>query len=74
MDSAAKYKLIEKIVQLEDDALLEEVSALLESRRPDYQLPESHKQLLDQRLAEDDAQPEAGEDWRTVLSRVRKDL
>ncbi len=74
MDSAAKYKLIEKIVQLEDDALLEEVSALLESRQSNYQLPESHKQLLDQRLAEDDAQPGAGEDWRAVLGRIRKDL
>ncbi len=74
MDSAAKHKRIERIVQLEDDTLLEEVSALLESRHPDYQLLESHKQLLDQRLAEDDAQPGAGDDWRTVLSRVRKDL
>ncbi len=62
MDSAAKYKLIEKTVQLEDDALLEEVSALLESRRPDYQLSESHKQLLEGRLAEDDAQPGASDD------------
>jgi hypothetical protein len=33
---ADKYKLIGKIVQLEDDALLEEVSAFPESRRPDY--------------------------------------
>ncbi len=54
--------------------MLEEVSALLESRHPDYQLPESHEQLLDGRLAEDDAQPGAGEDWRAVLSRVRRDL
>jgi hypothetical protein len=68
MDPAAKYKLIEKIVQLEDDALLEEVNALLKSRQPDYHLPESHKQLLDQRLAEDNAQPGAGEDWRTAAS------
>jgi broad specificity phosphatase PhoE len=74
MDSAAKYKLIEKIVQLEDDALLEEVNALPESRRPDYQLHESHKHLLEGRLAEDDAQPGAGEDWRAVLGRIRKDL
>ncbi len=74
MDSAAKYKLIEKIVQSEDDALLEEVSALLESRHPDHQLPESHKQLLEGRLAEADAQPGAGEDWRSVLGRIRKDL
>jgi hypothetical protein len=33
------------------------VDALLDSRRPDYQIPESHKQLLEGRLTEDDAQP-----------------
>jgi hypothetical protein len=30
--------------------------------------------MFNQGLAEDYAQPGAGDDWRAVLSRVRKDL
>ncbi len=69
-----KYRLIEKIVQTEDNALLEEIQALPESRDTGYQIPETHRQVLDQRLAEDEASPQADDDWRTVLNRIRKEV
>lgn len=36
MDLATKYQLIEKIVQTQDDALLEEIKTLLESASGDW--------------------------------------
>jgi hypothetical protein len=63
-----------KRFQLQDDTLLEYIRALLESRQPGYQIPESHRHLLDQRVGEEDTQPQSGQDWRTVMNWVREKL
>jgi hypothetical protein len=71
MDVSIKYEIIEKIVQTNDELVLQEIKALLESRQSTEAIPEHHRPILDQRLDEDNIHGEAGEDWKVVLKRVQ---
>lgn len=71
MDASIKYEIIEKIVQTQDEEILQEIKALLESRQSTDVIPEHHRLILDQRLGEDNISGEAGEDWKIVLARIQ---
>jgi hypothetical protein len=71
MDASIKYEIIEKIVQTQDELVLQEIKALLESRQSADAIPGHHRPILDQRLAEDNISEEAGEDWKVVLKRIQ---
>ncbi len=71
MDASIKYEIIEKIVQTQDQEMLHEIKALLDSRQSVNAIPEHHRPTLDQRLAEDDINGEAGAEWKTVLERIQ---
>lgn len=57
MDIALKYKIVEKIIQSDDDTLLNEVGAILGVPQVDFwdELPESVKQSINEAKAELDA-------------------
>jgi hypothetical protein len=71
MDASIKYEIIEKIVQTQDELILQEIKALLDSRQSVDAIPEHHRLTLDQRLAEDNINGEAGAEWKTVLARIQ---
>jgi hypothetical protein len=71
MDASIKYEIIEKIVQTQDELILQEIKALLDSRQSADAIPEHHRLTLDQRLTEDDISGDAGSDWKTVLERIQ---
>jgi hypothetical protein len=54
MDNALKYRLVEKIIQLQDERLLQEVQTLLGLSDQDYwqELPNEVKQAINQAKAE----------------------
>ncbi len=54
MDIALKYKIVEKIIQSEDNALLSEVGAILGVSQTDFwhKLPEEVKQSINDAKAE----------------------
>jgi hypothetical protein len=54
MDSALKYKIVEKIIQSEDDKLLNEVGAILGLPQVDYwsELPPEVKQSINEAIAQ----------------------
>jgi len=54
MDIALKYKIVEKIIQSEDDVLLSEVGAILGVPQTDFwhELPEEVKQSINEAKAE----------------------
>jgi len=66
---AEKLELIERIIQLENQDILQQVKALLEEP-----IPATHRAILDQRLAAHQADPQAGEDWQTVQARIKDKL
>lgn len=54
-----------------DDRLLKLIKALVETYQEDEinpEIPEEHRKLLDQRLADHRADPEAGKDWEILKS------
>ena len=54
MDIALKYKIVEKIIQTDDDALLNEISSLVGLSESDFwnDIPDGVKQLIDQAKGE----------------------
>jgi len=54
MDIALKYKIVEKIIQSDDDALLNEVGAILGVPQTDFwvELPEAVKQSINKAKAQ----------------------
>ena len=66
---AEKLELIERIIRTDDEAVLEQVRAVLEAP-----IPATHRIILDERLAAHQADPQAGEDWQTVQARIKSKL
>lgn len=54
MDNALKYKIVEKIIQSDDDALLNEVGIILGVPQTDFwsELPEAVKQSINKAKAQ----------------------
>jgi len=54
MDIALKYKILEKIIQTDDDTLLNEISSLVGLSESDFwnDVPDGVKQLIDQAKGE----------------------
>jgi hypothetical protein len=54
MDIALKYKIVEKIIQSDDDGILNEISSILGVWENDFwtELPEDVKQSIDEAKAE----------------------
>jgi hypothetical protein len=54
MDIAQKYKIVEKIMQSEDDVLLNEINSLLSTSKNDFwfDLPDGVKQSINQAKSE----------------------
>ena len=63
---AEKLELIEKIIRIEDEYTLEQIRAVLEA----FPIPENHRLLLDERLAEHWANSQAGDSWEVVKARI----
>lgn len=70
MKPEVKYKLIEKLIQTEDDAILNQVQEILEGT----ELSDVHKRILDKRLEAHKARPESGESWAKVKESIKKKL
>jgi hypothetical protein len=66
---AEKLELIQRIIRTDDEAILEQVKALLEES-----IPATHRAILDERLAAHQADPQAGEDWETIQARIKGKL
>jgi len=67
MDAALKYSLIEKLVQTEDDHLLNQVKELLESH---YEYSYEHQQLVNESLEEYRRNPQNTSSWEEVKGRI----
>ena len=52
--------------------LLVEIGQTLSEEEPSLALTKEQEEELDRRLAEYDANPEEGEDWRVVMEEIRK--
>ena len=66
-----KYRLIEKLIQTEDEEILSQVEAILEKTG---ELSDEHKKILDERLASHKANPLEGRSWNEVKEDVKKQL
>jgi putative addiction module component (TIGR02574 family) len=67
MTPEVKYRLIERLIQTEDDDLLKQVEAILVQGT---ELSEEHKQILDERLLAHSLNPSAGSSWEQVKKRL----
>jgi len=72
MNLETKYRIIEKLIQTEDDEILNQVEAILEHSQ--FELSDAHKLLLDQRVADHKSNPQSGKSWEEVMSAIRRDL
>lgn len=66
-----KYKLIEKLINTEDEAILSQILEILELGS---ELSEAHKGILDERLSSHKGSPEEGSSWEDVKQRVKSKL
>ena len=58
-----------------DDRLLKLIKALVETYQEEennYEISEEHQRVLDQRLADHKANPDAGKDWKVLKPELRK--
>lgn len=63
MNPEIKYSLIEKLIQTEDDELLNKIKNLLEGF---YDYSEEHKQLVNESLSDYRSNPQKTETWDEV--------
>lgn len=61
MKPEVKYRLIEKLIQTEDDSLLLQIEAIL-TQVTDF--TDEHKKVLDERLLAHSLDPLAGNSWK----------
>ena len=71
MESSIKYSIIEKLVQADDEELLNRIKTLIESP---CEYSEEHKQLLSESLEEYKINPEKTESWDTVKNAITEKL
>lgn len=71
MKPEVKYRLIEKLIQTEDDEILKQVEAILEKATV---LTDEHKKILDERLAAHKANPTAGASWEKAKGSIKNQL
>jgi putative addiction module component (TIGR02574 family) len=71
MKPEVKYRIIEKLIQTEDDGLLMQIEAILLQATA---LTNEHKKVLDERLAAHSADRLAGNSWEQVKNQIKKRL
>jgi hypothetical protein len=71
MKPEVKYRLIEKLIQTEDDGLLMQIEAILTKAT---ELADEHKKVLDERLTAHSLDRLAGNSWENVKSEIKKRL
>lgn len=71
MKPEVKYRLIEKLIQTEDDRLLSQIKAILTQATA---LTDEHKKILDERLSAHALDRFAGNSWEQVKNQIEKRL
>ena len=72
MDSSAKSLGIDRLSLAERILLVEEIWDSIAAESKALDIPQSHKDELDRRLAARDANPESGSRWESVKTRLQK--
>ena len=67
---AEKLDLIQWMAQLSDEKVIRKIKALRNEKLDDSILTESHKSILEERIANHEANPESGSSWEEVKQRV----
>jgi len=71
MKPEVKYRLIEKLIQTEDESLLVQIEAILTQAT---ELSDEHKKVLDERLIAHSFDRLAGNSWEEVKAQIKKGL
>ncbi len=64
------------LINKADDRLLNLIYAMVQAdmEEEDYELSQSHRKLLDERLAAHQSEPSSGSSWKEVKSRIKGKL
>lgn len=71
MNTEVKYRIIEKLIQTEDDSLLIQIEAILSQAT---ELSDEHKKVLDERLTAHTSDRLSGNSWEQVKNNIKKRL
>ena len=72
MDASAKSLGIDRLSLAERILLVEEIWDSIAAEAEALEVPQSHKDELDRRLAEHDADPHSGSSWEDVKTRLQR--
>ena len=75
MSTLELRKSVLNYVDSADDRLLKLIKALVETYQEDennYEISEEHQKVLDRRLEDHKAGPDAGKDWKVLKPELRK--
>jgi putative addiction module component (TIGR02574 family) len=74
MGAAKIREELHQFIDHADERILNLIYAMMKAdvEDGDYTLSESHRQLLDERIADHEASPEEGSSWEDVKARIRK--
>ncbi len=76
MGTPQKRELLHDYINKADDRFINLVYAMVQAdmSEEDYELSESHKKILDERLAAYESNPSSGSDWEEVKDRIKRQL
>lgn len=69
----AKLELMHLLLQTQKESLIIKLRKVFEEEQelPSYEIPESHKAILDKRLAAHEANPNDGRSWKDVKTDLK---
>jgi hypothetical protein len=71
MDTLAVKNRIRDYLEDADERILRIINAIIESESDDYELSESHKEILDERLKHHEENPGDGKSWEEAIQKIR---
>jgi putative addiction module component (TIGR02574 family) len=67
---ATKLKLIEQLLHIESEEFLLKIKQFIEAEEQNYPFSEDHRQVLEERLSEHEANPEEGITWEELKQQL----
>lgn len=67
---ATKLKLIEQLLHIESEEFLLKIKKFIQTEEQNYPFSEDHRQVLEARLSEHEANPEEGITWEELKQQL----
>ena len=76
MGTSQIRELLHEYINKADERFINLMYALVQAdmSEEDYELSESHKKILDERLAAHESNPSSGSNWEEVKGRIKRQL